>query len=233
MARRPGASYHVGLVPEQIVAEALSLTEESHLLGWSLRDLAQRCGVTVSVITHHVGAKDKLLRSVVAAALSELTPPPSSAAWEDWFRAMLHEIQPPLRRYPGTAKWVLLHGPSFPSILPMIDAGVATLQQAGFADMTGLAFATLFNNAVMTIAIADERLLDDGEGSRDHGQMMRHFLETGEGSPGVAVLDTTLMATFASGTAGAETAREGYYRFVIDTTIAGLAPYARARPRGR
>lgn len=228
MTRRRGTAYHLGLTPEQIVTEALVLTEQSHLVGWSLRDLAQRFGVTVSVITHHVGTKDKLLHRVVETALSELEPPPDNAAWEDWFRAMLHEIRPPLRRYPGTAKWVLLHGPSFPSLLPMIDAGIATLERAGFADMTGLAFAALFNNAVMTIAIADERLIDEGDGTRDHAVMMQQLRETGAGSPGMTVLDTTLMASFTLDASASGTARDAYYRFIIDTTIAGLATLAHA-----
>lgn len=226
MTRRRG-SYHLGLTSEKIVAEALALTEQSHLLGWSLRDLAQRCDVTVSVITHHVGAKDKLLHRVVETALSQLRPPPNDLPWQDWFRAMLHEVRPPLRRYPGTAKWVLLHGPSFPSILPMIDAGISTLQRAGFAELTGLAFATLFNNSVMTIAIADERLVDEGDGTRDHDLMVRTFRDTGSQSPGVAVLDTTLMAGFTVDQPGSAQAQARYYGFVIDATIAGLSSMLR------
>ncbi|MEV1294095.1 TetR/AcrR family transcriptional regulator C-terminal domain-containing protein [Pseudonocardia sp. NPDC049635] len=201
------------------MAEALVLTGRGHLLGWSLRELADRLGVTVSVITHHVGSKDRLLRAVVEEALSGLRPPPEDLEWDAWFRAMLLEIRAPLRRYPGTAKWVLLHGPTFPSIMPMIDTGVGALERAGFGDAVGLAFATLFNNAVMTLAVADDRLTDEGDGPRDHGSAMRDLLATGAGRAGMAVLESTLMRMFAPGT---PEAHETYYRFVVDTTIAGL-----------
>lgn len=220
--RSSDAPYHLGLTPDQIVREALTLTEQSHLLGWSLRELAQRLGVRVSVITHHVGTKDTLLRRVVESALSGLQPPPDEVPWDDWFRAMLHRIRPPLSRYPGTAKWVLLHGPSFPSIMPMIDAGISALQRAGFASMTGLAFATLFNNAVMTIAIADERLLNGDDGDRDHARMIQNLRETGRDSSGMAALDATLMTTFVLADATPVHAQDAYYQFVVDCTIAGL-----------
>ena len=230
MARRPaGSPYHLGLTPERIVAEALALTGERHLLGWSLRDLADRLGVTVSVITHHVGGKDGLLRRVVEEALAGLQPPPDDLEWDAWFRAMLLEIRRPLRRHPGTAKWVLLHGPSFPAIMPMVDAGVAALQRAGFGDMLGLAFATLFNNAVMTLAVADERLTDEGDGRRDHAETMHGMLAAGAGRPGMAVLDSTLMQMF---TTGGPDAHDTYYRFVIETTIAGLTVLRDPAPSG-
>lgn len=229
MARRPaGSPYHLGLTPDRIVAEALALTGEGHLLGWSLRDLADRLGVTVSVITHHVGGKDRLLRRVVEEALAGLRPPPDDLAWDAWFRAMLLDIRGPLQRYPGTAKWVLLHGPSFPAIMPMIDAGVAALQRAGFGESLGLAFATLFNNAVMTLAVADERLTDEGDGPREHAATMRGLLEAGAGRPGMGALDSTLMRMF---TAGGPGAHDTYYRFVIETTIAGLTVLRDGAPR--
>ncbi|BBG02551.1 MULTISPECIES: TetR/AcrR family transcriptional regulator [Pseudonocardia] len=220
MARRAaGTPYHLGLTPDRIVAEALDLTGRGHLLGWSLRELADRLGVTVSVITHHVGSKDRLLRRVVEEALAGLRPPPGDLPWDAWFREMLLAIREPLRRYPGTAKWVLLHGPTFPAIMPMIDTGIAALQRAGFGDAVGLAFATLFNNAVMTLAVADERLAEEGDGPRDHGTALRELRAAGAGNSGIAVLDSTLLRMFASGSGEAH---ETYYRFVVDTTIAGL-----------
>ncbi|HIW63255.1 MAG TPA: TetR/AcrR family transcriptional regulator C-terminal domain-containing protein [Candidatus Stackebrandtia excrementipullorum] len=223
MPPRPtDAPYHLGLTPDRIVEEALALTERSHLFGWSLRDLAHRVGVTVSVITHHVGAKDRLLYRVVEKALADLVPPTDDLDWENWFRAMLHEIRRPLRRYPGTAKWVLLHGPAFSSIMPMIDTGIAALQRAGFGDKTGLAYATLFNNAVMTIAFADERLADQGDGSRDHELMMSTLRQTGTDRPGMATLDATLMTAFSTGSSTVAQAQDTYYTFVVDTTITGL-----------
>ena len=37
--------FHVGLTPERVVDAAVDLTRESHLMSWSIRDLASRLGV--------------------------------------------------------------------------------------------------------------------------------------------------------------------------------------------
>lgn len=70
----------------------------------------------------------------------------------------------------------------------------------------------------MTIALADERRADQGDGTRDHGAMMQSLREVGAGSQGMAVLDETLMVAFDA----SAKAQDVYYEFVLNTTIAGL-----------
>lgn len=228
MTQDAAGAFHVGLSAHRVVDAALELTEESHLLGWSMRDLAKRLGVAPSVVYHHVGGRDLLARHVVERVLADLTPPPADLGWQDWFRALLLPTRPLVARYPGVAKWLLMHGPSFPSIIPIIDAGVASLQRAGFGERTGLAYATLLNNALLTVTVADDRLLHEGDGPRDHTTMMREFQAAGADSPGVAVLTDSLMRPFTGGGTDAERWREDYYRFVVENTIAGLAAQLRA-----
>jgi AcrR family transcriptional regulator len=223
MSSSPRAPFHVGLTPEQVVSAALRLTGESHLFGWSIRDLARALDVAPSVIYHHVGGKDLLCRRVVEDVLADLSAPSSTLAWDDWFRELLYAIRPLLTRYPGTAKWLLMHGPVFPAVIPLVDAGIAALQRAGFGDETAFAYAALFNNALLTISIGDERTEHEGDGPRDHSAMMREFRSVGADSPGVAVLTESLISPFVEDVADAERQREAYYRFVVDTTIAGLA----------
>ncbi|CAM3731842.1 TetR/AcrR family transcriptional regulator C-terminal domain-containing protein [Kibdelosporangium persicum] len=223
MSSTPGAPFHVGLTPDQVVSTAQRLTGEGHLFGWSIRDLARALAVAPAAIYHHVGGKDLLCRHVVERALADLTPPSPDLPWQDWFRELLYSVRPPLVRYPGTAKWLLMHGPVFPAVIPVIDAGIETLRRGGFGESTAFAYAALFNNALMTIAIGDERMEHEGDGPRDHAAMMREFRQVGADSPGVTLLTQSLISPFAQDAAGAERQREAYYRFVVDTTIAGLA----------
>lgn len=229
MPKTSTTPFHAGLTPQRIVDVALQLTEEQHLFGWSIRDLARRLDVAPSVIYHHIGGKDLLSRHVVERVLATLSVPPAELEWDAWFRELLYSSRPVIARYPGTAKWLLMHGPTFPVVIPIIDAGIAALQRAGFGKATGFAYAALLNNAMLTISITDERLSHEDDGPRDHAAMMREFQHAGAGSPGVAALTETVVRPFAEDPDTADQHREAYYRFVVDTTIAGVAHHLAVR----
>lgn len=214
--------FHVGLTPQRIVDVALELTRESHLSGWSIRDLARRLDVAPSVIYHHVGGKDLLARHVVERILDTIATPPADLAWQDWFRALLDALYAPVATHPGVAKWLLMHGPTFPSALPILDTGIRALQLGGFDNRAGFAYSALLNNAMLTISIGDERLLHEDDGPRDHASMMDEFRRATAGSPGIAVLTEEFITPFAAGGDTAARQRRAYYDFVVQTTIAGL-----------
>lgn len=214
--------FHVGLTPERIVDVSVDLTRESHLLGWSIRDLARRLDVAPSVIYHHVGGKELLARHVVERVLTGIVVPPADLGWRDWFEALLTGMYPLVSPYPGVAKWLLMHGPVFPSVVPVLDTGMAVLQDAGFGDRTGIAYSLLLNNAMLTITIGDERLLHEEDGPRDHGTMMAEFRAATAGSPGATLLAGTFMRPFSTDQAAGERQRQEYYRLAIGTTIEGL-----------
>ncbi|BCB88820.1 TetR family transcriptional regulator [Phytohabitans suffuscus] len=224
MSDAPAAPFHVGLTPGRIVDIALDLTRQSHLAGWSIRDLARRLDVAPSVIYHHVGGKDLLARYVVERVLDGLAPPPADLDWQDWFGALLDACYPPVVAHPGVAKWVLMHGPMFPSVLPVMEAGMRVLRRAGFGDRVGFAFAVLLNNAMLTVSMGDDRLLHEDDGPRDHATMMEDFRRAATtAGPGVTALADTFITPFAQGGRAAARQREAYYTFVVRTTIAGLA----------
>lgn len=79
MAGEPAASFHVGLTADRVVDAALELTSESHLMGWSIRDLARHLGVAPSVVYHHVGGKDILSRRVAERVLMRMVTPDPEA----------------------------------------------------------------------------------------------------------------------------------------------------------
>lgn len=216
------APFHVGLTPERVVDAAVELTRESHLMSWSIRDLAGRLGVAASVIYHHVGGKDLLCRRVVERMLEQIVPPEPSQPWQQWFRELLHTAGPLAAAYPGTAKWMLMHGPTLPAVLPILDAGVATLQRAGFGEQAPFAYALLLNNAMLTVSMGDDRLQHEGDGPRDHATMMAELRQMPTASAEVRAMGQELIAPFAEGGELAAQRRWDYYRFVVDTTIAGL-----------
>lgn len=215
--------FHVGLTPTRVVDAAVELTRASHLMSWSIRDLAGRLGVTPSVIYHHVGGKDMLCRRVVERMLEQIHPPDAALPWQEWFRTLLYSAGPRAAEYPGTAKWMLMHGPTLPAVLPVLEAGVALLHRSGFGDHADLAYSVLLNNAMLTISMSDDRLQHEGDGPRDHATMMAEFLEMPTASAEVQAMGQQFIRPFAEGGEAAERMRWRYYRFVVDTTIAGLA----------
>jgi AcrR family transcriptional regulator len=212
----------VGLTPDAVIGAAVDLTRESHLMSWSLRDLAARLGVAASVIYHHVGGKDLLCRRVVEWMLGRIELPDVELPWQEWFRALLDSAGPRAAEYPGSAKWMLMHGPTLPAALPVLEAGMTVLHRAGFAGRADFAYAALLNNAMMTVSVGDDRLEHEGDGHRDHATMMTEFSQLPTASAEVRAFGQTLIRPFAEGGEAATRMRWDYYHFVVDTTIAGL-----------
>ena len=214
--------FHVGLTPEAVIDAAVELTHESHLMSWSLRDLAARLGVAASVIYHHVGGKDLLCRRVVERMLGHIDPPEATLPWQEWFRTLLYAAGPRAAEYPGTAKWMLMHGPTLPAVLPVLEAGMTVLQRAGFGSRADFAYAVLLNNAMLTVSMGDDRLQHEDDGPRDHATMMTEFRQMPTASAEVRAMGQEFIRPFAEGGETAARMRWDYYRFVVDTTIAGL-----------
>jgi len=223
MAHAAAAPFHIGLTPERVIDVAWELTGESHLSGWSIRDLAKRLEVAPSVIYHHVGGKDMLARYVVERVLTRLALPDASLEWREWFRSLLLSGYPVIAASPGVAKWLLMHGPTFPSVVPIVEAGMSALVRGGFGDRAGIAYAALLNNAMLTITIGDDRLVHEDDGPRDHATMMTEFRQASIDSPGLTDLAEGFITPFARGGEDAARQREDYYRFIVDSTIAGIA----------
>jgi hypothetical protein len=164
--------------------------------------------------------------------LAELDVPAADLAWQDWFRSLLDSAYAIVSAYPGVAKWLLMHGPTFPSVIPIVDGGIAALVRAGFGGRAGFAYAALLNNAMLTISIGDERLVHEDDGPRDHAAMMDEFRRAASDSPGVARLAEAFLTPFAQGGTAAARRRKEYYDFIVQTTILGLDAVQAASRRG-
>ncbi|MGO2312936.1 TetR/AcrR family transcriptional regulator [Brachybacterium tyrofermentans] len=230
MGKTDGARFHVGLTPEAVVDAAAELTAESHLFSWSMRDLARRLNVAPSVIYHHIGGKDRLCRRVVERVVARIQMPSPELDWAEWFRVLLYRTGPVVMAYPGVAKWMLMHGPAIPQAMPIITAGMNALREAGLGDGTAFAYSALLNNAMLTISIGDDRLQHEGDGPRDHAAIMAELAAMPNAPEDVRAFERDFLEPSARGGAAAARVRQDYYRYVVDTTIAGLAAQLTARP---
>ena len=225
--RRSGAtgrrdSYHVGLDADKVIDAAVELSRGAGLAAWSLRDLGERLGVAPSVIYHHVGGRETLSRRVVERVLARVGLPTAVMPWRQWFREALYPVRPVLTDYPGTARWLLLHGPVFPGIAPVMDAGTASLQRAGFGRDTALAYASLVNTALMTIATVDDRLLHEDDGPRDHATLIRDLGRIAADSTGISLVTRDLLTQFTGSQEDIAAAQDRYYRYTLERLMDGL-----------
>lgn len=219
---RASDGFHAGLTPERVIDVACELTRESYLQKWSVRHLAERLEVAPSMLYHHVGNREAIERAVVERVLGALELPAFREPWQDWARDFFFDLKPSLREYPGVARWLLSHGPVISATRSFTAQAVAGLARVGFGDRAGLVLATLFNIALPTITLADDRVARGSADGDDHRRMLEE-LGTAENAPeGLALFMGTMIEPFAQ--AGDEHARasDAYYRFVIETTLLGL-----------
>ncbi len=215
-------SRRVGLTPSAVIDAALELSEGVGIGAWSQRDLAARLDVATGVIYHHVGGRDAVLRGVVERVLARLPLPDPDLPWQDWFRAWLFPAQGILLRFPGTARWALMHGPAFPQITPFFDAGIAALRRGGVPDAP-FVYGAIVNTAMLTISMRDDRRVSDDDGPRDHSAMLRDFMPLRDQSAGVAAVIDELILPLVEGGESLTDVHTRYYRFVVESMLAGVA----------
>lgn len=221
-------SYHAGLDADAVIDAAVELSRGSGLSSWSLRELAEKLGVTPAAIYHHVGGRELLSHHVVERVLTLVELPTTVMPWRQWSREALFPIRPVLAACPGAARWILLHGPVLEGLTPVIDAGIASLQQAGFGHNAAIAYGSLTNTAMMTIAAADERILHEGDAPRDHAGLIRDLDAILEHSAGVVELRDDLLQQFTGTAEQIESARDRYYRFALERVMDGLESWLAA-----
>lgn len=220
-----GRKYRTGITTEQILGAAVELTSQRGLYGWSVRELVDAVDTSPSVVYHRVGGRDAVCRGVVARVLAEVVfePPRGDGSgegdWREWFRARLFPMRPVLIRYPGVAKWLLMHGSGAQSVEDF-DADMDRLRAAGFGSDAALVYALVFNSAMTAIMMSDERVAHEDDDPRDHARIVEELRSSGRGWASEA------MAAFVEPLAGdgrpAAEARDAYYRELVDTVLDGL-----------
>ncbi|WP_460945875.1 TetR/AcrR family transcriptional regulator [Okibacterium endophyticum] len=223
-----GTDRRAGLTPARIIDAAQELSRGTGLNSWTQRDLAATLNVAPSVLYHHIGSRGEIVRGVVERILTEIPSPDPSLEWQEWFRRLLYPLRPIVREYPGTAKWLLMHGPSFPRVAATFDAGIASLSRAGFGQ-PALAYALLINSAMLTVTISDDRLELADDGPRDHGSMLEEFTVLAEESTGVSQVISEMIAPLAdTDETSGESVNDAYYGLLVESLLVGLG--AQLRP---
>jgi AcrR family transcriptional regulator len=232
-----GRKYRTGITAQQIVDAAVELTRQRGLYGWSMRDLVAAIGTSPSVVYHRVGGRDALCRRVVSHVLAQIEyefpgdddPDTAVADWREWFRAMLFPMRPVLTQYPGVAKWILMHGRVISENIDGFDAEMDRLHSAGFGSDAALVFALIFNAAMTSIMMSDERVAHEDDDPRDHARIVAELRSAqGRSSEEMAAFIEALACDHDQ----ARAARDAYYRTLVDTVLDGLEQ-RRLRSQGR
>jgi AcrR family transcriptional regulator len=219
--------YRTGITTEQIVAAAVELTRQRGLYEWTIRDLVATIGTSSSVVYRRVGGRDALCRRVVAYVLAQIEYElpenddlnQGQADWREYFRATYFPMRPVLIRYPGVAKWILMHGRVISENVEPAGVEMDRLHGAGFGKDAALVKALIHNTAMTSIMMSDERNAHDDDGPRDHASIIAELRSTQSRA-------SEEMAAFVESIAGdhdqAQTARDSYYRTLINTLLDGL-----------
>ncbi|QRP48134.1 TetR/AcrR family transcriptional regulator [Amycolatopsis sp. FDAARGOS 1241] len=157
---RPRSRAAAGLpavTAEKVVDAAVALTAERGLDNWTLRQLAAAVDAYPAVIYHHVGDRDAVVSAVLDRVVGLLTLPDDDLPWQDWFAELLTELRTVLRSHPGTARRLVLFGPSVDAAARTVDRGIGVLLDAGFGEESVLAYNLLVATACQFVAMEDDR----------------------------------------------------------------------------
>lgn len=194
-----------GISRDDVIDAAAKLTAEVGLVSWSMRDLARRLEVASTAIYHHVGRREEVLAAVAARVVTEVPRADSQLDWRAWFEQTLLALCQTLRRYPGVAHWFMMHGPTMPEALDIVDAGVGCLRRAGFGEDAAFAYSLLFNHGVGSIAFSQDRqAINAPDGPRQLEVLHADFTRLSAASAGIAHLATSVLADLAGSPEGEE-----------------------------
>jgi len=124
---------------ERIAAAAVALIDGEGLDALSMRRLGAELGVEAMSLYRHFPSKAALLEAVVARLLAELpVPAPTTARWQDAFRALARAYRVLLTRHPNAIPLLATLELSNPGSLAVAGAVMALFSAAGFDPRTSL-----------------------------------------------------------------------------------------------
>lgn len=211
---------------ESLVAAAMALTREHGLDGWTVRDLEQRAPASPSSIYHHVGSQEALCERVVEEVVERVAVPYEVEDWQEFFRVSCANLYEALTPYPGTAAWLMMHGPVLSASAVAVDEGIERLHAAGIKP-AGLAYSQIVNHAMGVIAAADERRQT---AAGNHALMVRRLDEEEPAGQavGIRAMRSFLAAFAVSDPDERNAVRRAYFDAAIDVVLAGIEAGYRA-----
>jgi AcrR family transcriptional regulator len=153
-ARQPAAPG--GLTLELIVQTAVQTIEKGGLGGLSMRQLASLLDVTPTAIYYHLRDKDALLDLCAQEILGRIPPTDPALAWPEQLRTLILQQQRLFVRYPGLARFLLVHRESSIAALHWGEAILAVLHGAGFGAADSLRVLMTLSFLINPITLIDE-----------------------------------------------------------------------------
>ena len=139
-----------------IVGAAVGIIEKGGLGSLSMRQLAGLLDVTPTAIYYHVRDKGALLDLCAQAILARIPGTDPALDWPQRLRALILEQQRLFIRYPGLARFLLVHRDSSVAALHWGEAILAILHDGGFAPATALRVLMSLSFVINPITLIDE-----------------------------------------------------------------------------
>lgn len=204
----------------RVIARAVALSEIHGIDGWSVRDIASDLGVAPSVIYHYFPNKEALCDAVMDAIIAQAPIPCSDLHWKEWFTQALLGLRPLLLRYHGLTQR-MIYGRFTPSAVPMLDAAIDKLHEAGFAHNTGLAYVMIMNSALTTVSMRNLRAPQQGTTRHDMTAMLERLEDLAVSSPGLRCLIDDYLGPLSQ-PENEEELSTHYYQLLIAAVIDGI-----------
>ncbi|GAB4588365.1 TetR/AcrR family transcriptional regulator [Nocardia sp. IFM 10818] len=211
-------AYRTGLSREPIVDAAVALTVERGLGGWGMRDVAARLDTSLSVIYHHVGDRGSVCAAVVDRVCADMDLTMVSPNWRLSLHRVLSLMIDGFARYPGVATWLLHNGPQTEALIPVLDAGMTLMLDAGWGEESAIAYSVAFNTCLGLIALGDQQVGAADPGLQGLAALIASDPTTGPGAKRMQ----QMVERFTAEPPERDNARRDYCLYALDRVLDGL-----------
>ncbi|QIS10089.1 TetR/AcrR family transcriptional regulator [Nocardia arthritidis] len=220
MSKGSRRAYRTGLSHDLIIDAAVALTVERGLDGWSMRDLVARLDTSLSVIYHHVGDQERVRAAVVERVYAQMDLAIGEPNWRRLLHGVLTAMIDHLAEYPGVAAWLMRNGPQSEQLVPLLDAGMTRMLEAGWGEEAAAAYSVAFNSCLGLIALADQHVVGGGPDAGLPG--LREMLGSHPSAGAGAEQMRRMVERFTGPDTERAAAHREYCRYALDRVLDGL-----------
>jgi TetR/AcrR family tetracycline transcriptional repressor len=134
-----------GLTRERVVAEARRLLNKQGMEGLSMRNLAQRLGVSTMALYNHVSDRQDLLEAIAQDVVERLHIPAATGDWQDRLRVIFRALREVCLANPHAIP-VIERAEVLPAIFRPMEAALAAFSHGGLGPREGMQAYFLLTN---------------------------------------------------------------------------------------